>query len=432
MYQTNKSFVNVYTYVMFTPGQFSTFSLQDQRVLRILASAFNAVDSYAAVKAYLSENPLPKNKRTFAFGLGKAAIKMTQALADSIPLTDALIVTKHASPLTFEPATILEGNHPIPGRDSLAAGQAVLKFISQLTSDDLLICLISGGGSALMTDPILPLEDLQAITSALLASGARIDEINTIRRHLDLLKGGGLAQGTKAQIVSLILSDVVGDPIEAIASGPTAPDSSSKEDARKILDTYKIPVNDKNFKETLKENDPVFRRVQNHIIGSNIIALQAAKKQAQMEGFEVEIINDQLQGEAREIGKSLALLLKEEVKKRKRPFCLLAGGETTVTMKGMGKGGRNQEVALGAIDTLSELQNILLISLATDGEDGPTDAAGAVATSESAQRAKSLGLNISDSLSRNDAYVFFNQLGDLIKTEPSGTNVNDMMICLAI
>lgn len=417
---------------MFKLEQFSTKSLQDERILRILAAAFNSVDPYAAVKKYLGEHPLPTNKRIFAFGLGKAAIGMTQALADSIQLTDSLIITKHASPLTVEPVTVIEGNHPIPGSDSLAAGRAALKFISQLTQDDLLICLISGGGSALMTAPLIPLDELQALTAALLASGARIDEINTIRRHLDTLKGGGLAQAVNgAQIISLILSDVVGDPIEAIASGPTAPDATTNEGAEAILDKYQISFEKSNFKETVKPNDPIFNNVKNHIIASNFIALQSAKTQAEEQGFSVKIINDKLQGEARDVGRKMAILFKEEIKKQARPFCLLAGGETTVTLKGNGKGGRNQEVVLGAIEVLREMENVMLISIATDGEDGPTDVAGAVAKNESAQRAESLGLSVADSLSRNDAYAFFDQLGDLIKTGSSGTNVNDLIVGVA-
>lgn len=428
---------------MFTPEQFSTTSLRDSRVLRILAAAFNAVDPYTAVKKYLYENPIPANKRTFAFGLGKAAIKMTQALADSIPLTDTLVITKHASPLNpstrsgrrLEPATVIEGNHPIPGMDSLAAGRTALEFVSQLRPDDLLICLISGGGSALMAAPVIPLDELQSLTSALLASGARIDEINTIRRHLDLLKGGGLVQAVNgAQIISLILSDVVGDSIEAIASGPTAPDGSTIEDAMKILYEYigqQAVRLQKNFKETLKPNNTVFKEVENHIVASNSIALDTTKKQAEVEGFKTKIVNDKLQGEAREVGREMAILLKEEIKKQARPFCLLAGGETTVTIKGSGKGGRNQEVALGAVEVLAKMENMMIISLATDGEDGSTNAAGAVATNESAQRAESLGLSVADSMSRNDAYAFFDQMGDLIRTGPSGTNVNDLILCIA-
>lgn len=418
---------------MFKPAQFKTQALQDERVLKILAAAFNAVDPYTVVKKYLAENPITKNKRTFAFGLGKAALKMTQALADSTSLTDSLIIAKHAASLNLKPATAILGNHPIPGSDSLLAGQTALRFVSQLNQADLLICLISGGGSALMTLPVIPLEELQALTKSLLASGASIDEINTIRRHLDLLKGGGLAKHANgAQIISLILSDVVGDSIQAIASGPTAPDESTIEASISILKKYSIEANFKEkFRETAKSNAKFFDNIQNQIIASNSIALQAAKKQAESEGFAATIVNDQLQGEARDVGKQIALLLKEEIQKQTRPFCLLAGGETTVTVKGNGKGGRNQELVLGAVKMLQNLENVILISIATDGEDGSTEAAGAVATQQTFQRADSLQLNIEDYLARNDSYAFFNQLGDLIQIGASGTNVNDLILCFA-
>lgn len=402
-------------------------------VTRIISSAFDSIHAGEAVKRYLHGNPIPSAKRVFAFGLGKAACAMTSALADSIPLTDILIVAKYAANAPVS-ATVLEGNHPIPGEASLAAGRAALKFVSQLTPDDLLICLISGGGSALMTAPIIPLDELQKLTSALLANGARIDQINTIRRHLDSLKGGGLAQAANgAKIISLILSDVVGDSLEAIASGPTAPDPTTIEDARHVSNvTYEM-------RETLKPDDPIFTNIQNHIVASNDIALRAAKKQAEDEGFYTEIIYSGLQGEAREVGKNLVEKLKDADKKYPRPFCLLAGGEMTVTLRqgsgqaitGNGKGGRNQELVLSAVNGLRDMKDVMLISIATDGEDGPTDAAGAVATDDSARRAESIGLDAADYLSRNDAYPFFDQLGDLIKPGPSGTNVNDIILLFA-
>jgi glycerate 2-kinase len=421
---------------MFRSELFQTSTLKrhpsGEVITRVLAAAFNAVDPGTAVKKYLKENPPPKNKRTFAFGLGKAACPMTNALADSIDLQDALVITKHASRMTFGEATVIEGDHPIPGNSSLAAGRAALEFVSRLSQDDLLICLISGGGSALMSAPMIPLLELQSLTSTLLAAGARIDEINTIRRHLDILKGGGLAQAANdAQIVSLILSDVVGDPLEAIASGPTAPDPSTREDAIAILQKFRL---DSRFAEKLgesaKPDDGIFKRVQNHMIANNAIALISAQAAAEKEGFSTRIISDKLQGEAGEVGRGLVNLLKEETQ-LKRPFCLLAGGETTVTIRGKGKGGRNQELALGAVNPLKEMKDVMLVSVATDGEDGPTDAAGAVVTDESARRAESLGVDADDHLSRNDAYSFFERLGDLVKTGPSGTNVNDLVLCFA-
>ena len=406
-------------------------------ITRILAAAIQSADAGEAVKKFLRGNPLPPAKRIFSFGLGKAAPAMTSALADRIPLTDSLLVTKHASGLHLKAGEVVAGNHPIPGADSLAAGRAARKFISRLTPDDLLVCLLSGGGSALMAEPLIPLAELQALTSALLASGAAIHEVNTVRRHLDSLKGGGVVQAANgARIVSLILSDVVGDSLEAIASGPTAPDPTTAEDARAIVCQI-ANLADRSrdaqignlryiFRETAKPGDPVFARVENHIIASNDLALRAAQSQAEAEGFFAEILETGMQGEARQVGKRLAEILAGQA--RARPFCLLAGGETTVTVRGNGKGGRNQELALGAVDALRAVENVMLVAFATDGEDGPTDAAGATVTGESAARAASLGMAAPDFLSRNDAYSFFERLGDLIRPGPTGTNVNDLIL----
>lgn len=401
-----------------------------ESITRILAAAIKSADAGEAVKRYLRTNPLPASKRIFSFGLGKASVAMTSALADIVPLADSLIITKHASGLDGITGEVIAGNHPIPGADSVAAGQAARRFVSRLMPEDLLVCLISGGGSALMAEPLIPLAGLQSLTSALLVSGATIQEINTVRRHLDSLKGGGLAQAANgAHIISLILSDVVGDSLETIASGPTAPDPTTIENAHKIVDqignvTY-------NFRETPKPGDPIFERVENHIIASNEIALGAAKRQAEEEGFFCEIIETHLQGEARETGQRLAELLKFATRKTQRPFCLLAGGETTVTVRGPGKGGRNQELALAAVNVLRDLENVMLVSIATDGEDGPTDAAGAVVTGETSARAESLATASADFLSRNDAYAYFEKLGDLIRSGPSGTNVNDIVLLFA-
>ncbi len=431
----------MYTYCMFTTKRFLASSLrylpQRDLITGILASAFDAVEPGMAVKKYLHENEISPIQHVYALGLGKAACAMAEALADEIELTDTLIITKHASPLTIEPVSVIEGNHPIPGSASISAGLAAMEFVSQLTPEDLLVCLISGGGSALMAAPRVPLADLQSLTFALLSCGARIDEINILRRHLDSLKGGGLTRFTGgARIVSLILSDVVDDSLETIASGPTAPDPTTCADALSIIQKYnllnKIPNSIvSSLQETLKPEDPIFAKVQNTIVASNQIVLLSAQAQAQAEGFQVNVLHMALQGEARVVGREIALEFKESLQSIQRPFCLLAGGETTVTLKGDGKGGRNQELALAAVNALSGANDVVFISIATDGEDGPTDAAGAVVTGESAHRAESLGMSAADYLSRNDAYTFFDNLNDLIRTGPSGTNVNDLVICLA-
>jgi hydroxypyruvate reductase len=433
-------------------NRFRTDSLQDVRILRILSAALEAVDPFKAVQKYLPS----LNGRVFGMGIGKAAFPMMEALAARLPLAGGLAVTKFAPRDASGLYPVIEGGHPIPDARSLHAGERVLEFVSSLKEDDTLVCLISGGGSALVTAPYVPLEDLQTLTSLLLASGARIDEINTLRRQLDRVKGGGLARTTQAKIVSLILSDVIGNPLEAIASGPTAPDPTTREDALEILRKYELErkVPDSILKILLRApssaldtlgfaagaaarhlrdgGGSIVDRVQNIIIGDNKLAAQAALKQAEQEGFQAEILTNELQGEARQAGRDLARRLRAASSTKNRPFCLIAGGETTVTLKGDGKGGRNQELALAAVDELAGLKDVILIALATDGDDGPTDAAGAVVTGESARRAESLGLDAASHLSRNDAYPFFGTLGDLLETGPTGTNVNDLIFLVGL
>jgi glycerate 2-kinase len=421
-------------------NRFATHSLQDPRILRILSAAIKAVDPYLAV-----QRNLPRLEgRVFGLGIGKAALPMMDALAERIPLVGGLAVTKFAAGPS-RAYTVMVGGHPVPDVRSLQAGEAVLKFVSSLREDDTLFCLISGGGSALVTAPLVPLQDLQTLTSLLLASGARIDEINMLRRQLDRVKGGGVALATKANVISLILSDVVGNPLETIASGPTVPNPTTREAAIAVLKKYdleaRLPISIKQIMESrgaraplpaFQEQAPGLHNVQNIIIGDNVLAAKAALEQARQEGFDAAILMNDLQGEARKAGVTLASRLREETTKRPRPFCLIAGGETTVRVKGQGLGGRNQELALSAVEELSGLENVILIALATDGDDGPTDAAGAVVTGESAQRAAVLGLDAADYLSRNDSYPFFMQLGDLIKSGPTGTNVNDLIFLFAI
>lgn len=413
-------------------NRFATHSLKDPRILRILSAALQAVDPFEAVQKHLPEI----TGRVYGLGIGKAAVPMMDVLAERLPLSGGLAVTKFAPRETSGLYTVIVGGHPIPDARSLRAGKQVLDFVSSLDEEDTLVCLISGGGSALMTAPHegISLEDLGSLTSLLLSCGARIDEINTIRRHLDRLKGGGLARATKAKIISLILSDVIGNPLEAIASGPTAPDPTTREDALAVITKYHLedqiasPVRHglNESPETLKPNDTTFKQVQNKIIGDNQLAALAALEQLRQEGFYGKILSNNLQGEARDVGRELGNRLRVDSSSRTGPFCLIAGGETTVTIKGDGKGGRNQELALAAVDELAGLKDVMLITLATDGDDGPTDAAGAVVTGESAHRAESLGLRAADYLSRNDAYPFFDALRDLIKTGPTGTNVNDL------
>jgi glycerate 2-kinase len=447
------------------PSQFVTHSQKDLRIARILTAGLDAVDPMRVVAGYLQHYPIKTGQRVHALGIGKAALPMVEALSHRTELERALVITKHAPDSGLKglkermPAiTVKEAGHPIPDLRSQAAGEEVLAFVAALGVEDLLLCLISGGGSALMTSPLVPLEDLQALTSALLVCGARIDEINTLRRHLDRVKGGGLVQVTKGRVLSLILSDVVGNPLEAIASGPTAPDPSTREEALKVLEKYGLPTanlrhsSSKNnyapspkleepflrsilqslstYPETPKPADPIFSRVQNVVVGDNALALEAALKQAQVEGFQAESLGSAWQGEAREVGHTLANKLRVATSTKETPFCLIAGGETTVTLRGNGRGGRNLELALAAVSPIAGLENAVFISLATDGEDGPTDAAGAVVTGTSLQRAESLGLDPAAFLERNDSYAFFEKMGDLLVFGPTGTNVNDMVFLI--
>lgn len=415
--------------------------------MQILNACIDAVEPGNAVRRFVrrEKNILLINDQIYnldefdnvtVLGLGKATEAMSLALLDVLGSYPGrgLLIPKQAFASPASGFTVSPGGHPVPTEASVLAGNAAFELASSLTERDLLICLISGGGSALMTSPQygLNLADLQTLTKLLLACGARVDEINTLRRHLDRVKGGGIVKSSNgAHIANLILSDVVGNPLEAIASGPTAPDPSTREDALNILEKYdlldKVPVVILGVLETAPEkpkpNDQMFERVQNVLVGSNSLAAQAGLKMAKSLGFHTHFLGDTWQGEAREVANELCGYFNLNYE---RPFCLIAGGETTVTLRGHGKGGRNQELALSAAIEMNGLQNSMLITLATDGEDGPTDAAGAVVMGESYPRGERLGVNAQDFLSQNDAYSYFEKLGDMLQPGPTGTNVNDL------
>jgi glycerate 2-kinase len=448
---------------MISAESFLTSSLRDLpqggAVARILAAAVEAVEPGEAVRRCVHREgqvltvggkpfDLSAYRRVCLLGIGKASVAMAETLGEILgaDLADNLVITKHL-PLVHQSAfNILTSSHPVPDERSLAAGERTIEFLSSLGSDDLLFCLLSGGGSALVAAPIegISLADLGSLTAALLACGARIDEINCLRRRLDRVKGGGavrLANG--ATVVSLILSDVVGNPLEAIASGPTAPDPTTRADALAVLEKYKliqqIPASIlpalSSSPETPKPDDPLFGKVQNILVGSNLLAAQAALKQAREEGFNPYLLRTDLQGEAREAAFELATFLRQAKKTGSPvpgPACILAGGETTVTVKGNGKGGRNTELALAAVSELADFPGVLLVALATDGEDGPTEAAGAVVTGESYRRAAGLDMHVGDFLGRNDSYTFFEGLDDLLKPGPTGTNVNDLVFLFCL
>lgn len=427
---------------------------------RIVQAALQAAEPGAAVRRSLRRDGnfltiagqtynLQAYTHIYLTGGGKAASPMSYAAAEILEtyFTSGFLVTKtghtEAGAGSRFPGLILaEASHPIPDRRGVLATRRILSLAKNANRDDLLICLLSGGGSALLTAPHVPLADLQALTGQLLACGADIHEINTLRKHLDAVKGGGLAVAAHpARMITLILSDVVGDQLDVIASGPTTADSSTFQHAWAVLEKYALrpPASilrhlQKGLRgeipETPKPGDPRLADVQNVIIGSNRLAAQAAHRQARREGYNACILTTRLQGEAAQVGREMALLARrvsEGSGPVRPPACLIAGGETTVTLHGSGLGGRNQELALAAVDGLAGLTDVTLAALATDGGDGPTDAAGAVVTSQTRDQAQRLGLEPQAFLSENNAYHFFHTLGGLIKTGPTRTNVNDII-----
>jgi hydroxypyruvate reductase len=330
----------------------------------------------------------------------------------------------------------------LPDARGVTSTQEILARLENTTEKDLVICLISGGGSALLTAPVdgVSLDDLRAVTDLMLASGGTINELNTLRAGLDRVKGGGLAAAAApAQILTLILSDVVGDPLGVIASGPTVPNLWSPDEALAVVEAYGLALKLspailtalKNPSQRLEAKDV---RVNNVIIGNVETAARAALDQAEKAGFETHLLSTTLQGEAREVGAELAKTLHAMASSGElvsRPGLVVAGGETTVTLRGEGLGGRNQEMALAVVETLAGVDHVAFITLATDGGDGPTDAAGAVVTGETLARARKLGLDPDAYLEDNDSYSFFSQLGDALMPGPTQTNVNDLVFLFA-
>ncbi|MFZ0243277.1 MAG: glycerate kinase [Desulfobacterales bacterium] len=394
---------------------------------------------------------LKKIKKLYLVGAGKASAAMAAEvetlLGDRIDA--GLVISKYGHGVPLRRCRVMEAGHPIPDENGVKATRALLDLIATAGPEDMILCMISGGGSALTPAPVkgISLAEKQEATRLLLACGATIHEINTVRKHLSRIKGGHFCRRANgARIVSLILSDVIGDNLDIIASGLTAPDPSSFGDCIGILSRYglldRIPESvryhlaagckgDEN--ETPKPGDAVFARVTNRIIGSVSDALFAAECEARGLGFNPLILSSMIQGEAREVAKVLAAIA-GEVRRSGRPIpapaCLLSGGETTVTLKGGGKGGRNMELALAAGIALSGVPHILILSAGTDGSDGPTDAAGGFADGSTVTRADGIGLSASGHLAGNDAYPFFQRLGDLFITGPTRTNVMDLQIVL--
>jgi hydroxypyruvate reductase len=379
---------------------------------------------------------LISSSRIFLIALGKAAPAMCLAVAKILDerLTSgiAAIPDSHGGPMP-EQIRGFPAGHPLPDEGSLAAGQAVGRLLSTTSKDDVVLVLISGGGSAMLELPLpgISLDDLRTVNTLLIRSGAPIKEINIVRQSLSQIKGGGLARlAAPASSVALILSDVVGDRLSTIASGPTVTRRATPKEALVILERYSlttdIPTSILAVLRAVASSKSRVPRPINILIGGNRLVVDAASKEASNLGFPSRVLNFQMRGEARHVGKRFA----EALRRSSSPMCLLMGGETTVTVQGSGRGGRNQEMALAAAMTLEGIPKVAVMTLATDGVDGPTDAAGAIVTGETIPHAHSLGLSPESALAENDVYPLLYAVNALIRTGPSGTNLNDLAVGL--
>ena len=428
---------------------------------RIIREIFNesllSVDPYKAVAAHSDKIHSAYKSGNFRklvlIGFGKAASLMSKAIEDNLGdlLAGGIIVTKYGHSVRGERNSKIityEAGHPLPDENGLKATKEILRVLKEADKNTLVICLISGGGSALLVAPYrdITLADKQEVTGMLLKAGADIYELNTVRKHISAVKGGRLAEAAQpAAIISLILSDVMGDRLDMIASGPTVPDKTTYNDAHNILLKYRLesrlPASvaetiSKGIRglmpETPKDDDPVFQRTSNIIIGSSKIATDAARKAAELLGYRTTVLSAELSGEASIVGGELARKA-IDFKKALAPgdkACLIAGGETTVTVRGNGKGGRNMELALAFGMEIKGLPGITFLSAGTDGTDGPTDAAGAFVDGQTVAKAEGAGIDAVEYLKNNDSYTFFSRTGDLFITGPTGTNVMDIQIIL--
>ena len=383
-------------------------------------------------------------------GAGKAAVPMARTVAGVLRgrLDSAYVVAPEGAAAGSKSGIeIAEAGHPVPDRRGLKAAERILRIASSLGSDDLLLVLLSGGASSLLPlpDEGLSLADKQRTTKLLLRSGATIAEVNAVRKHLSAIKGGRLAAATRAQVLTLLLSDVRGDDLGVIGSGPTAPDRTTFLDAVRIVRRYGLwdklppPVRVHLVEglagwrpETPKQRSPIFRRVHYVVIGNNRLACEAAAKAARLTGYEVVLVEEYVTGEAERLGRWMGELGKNLAGRKALPgpVCVVAGGELTVTVRGSGRGGRAQEFALAAALAIQGVSGVWVMGIGSDGRDGPTDAAGAVVDGQTVARGKHKVVDAVKYLKRNDSYTFFKKVGGHIKTGPTGTNVNDLYVLL--
>jgi glycerate 2-kinase len=433
----------------------------------IFKESLRAVDPYNAVKRFVhvegkrltvgtedvpnTEIDLADYERIFLVGGGKATAPMAKAVEELLGkrISRGMINVKYgfSTELTF--TRIMEANHPLPDANGVEGTRKMLDLLNSAGEKDLVFSLISGGGSALLVHPAgdITMEEIQDLTQMLLECGATIDEINSLRKHISSIKGGRMAQAAyPATTVNLMLSDVVGDNMDVIASGPFVPDRSTFQDAWKVIEKYNlknIPHAIQTYlqsgieghvQETPKAGENIFLRVHNFVIGSNILALRAAEEKAKDLGYNPLILSSMIEGETKEVAGVHVAIAREIVKTAtpiSPPACIISGGETTVTIKGNGLGGRNQEFCLAAAMEMDGLPaSIAVLSGGTDGDDGPTKAAGAIVDPHTVERGRALGLEASEFLSNNDSYHFLEKTEDLLVTGPTGTNVMDVRLVL--
>ena len=396
---------------------------------------------------------LAKFSNPYVVGAGKATAKMALAVEALLGerIAGGIVIVKHGHSIPLKKLVIVEAGHPIPDPAGIKATEAIIQLLRRTQKTDLIICLVSGGASALLSCPVvgLSLQDKQQTTQVLLNCGAKIQEINAIRKHISGVKGGRLAElAYPSTVLSLILSDVIDDSIDNIGSGPTAPDSSTFADCLSIIDRYgvgdMIPVAVTSFLkkgaagkivDTPKAGDPIFQKVQNLLIGNNEVALVAAKEKAEALGYNTLILSSSVEGEARKVAIDHVVSARDVLSSSspiRAPACIISGGETTVTIRGAGLGGRNQEFALTAALEIDGLEGVVALSGGTDGTDGPTDAAGGIVDGTTVQRARDKELDARSYLERNDSYPLLKAVGDLLVTGPTLTNVMDLRLILIV
>ncbi len=420
------------------------------------ANPFDAVNRHVIRKGYtldVAGKPydLSSYRNVYVVGAGKACASMAAAVEEILgdQILDGAVIVKYGHSLPTRVVKLIEAGHPVPDQAGVEGAARVARVLEEATKDDLVIFLVSGGGSALLPCPVdeITLEDKIQTTQILLDCGATIHEVNAVRKHISKIKGGRLARlAYPATLVSLILSDVVGDSLDVIASGPTVPDSSSFADCLRVVERYelkeKIPPRVRAFleagargevEETPKAGDPIFQHVRNVIVGNNRMALEAARLRAEGLGYNTLALSSCMEGEAKVVAAAHVTIAKEIVASGNpvgRPACVLSGGETTVTVRGKGLGGRNQEFALAAAVAIDGAEGVVILSAGTDGTDGPTDAAGGVVDGTTLQRGRDKRLDAADFLRRNDSHIFLSAVGDLLVTGPTFTNVMDLRLVL--